>query len=309
MLLSRSSTKPSHSLDPDEGRLAKRLHRNCAPTPIPRSTMANDSAPALLLSTFSIVARDPETGMFGVAVSTAVPSVGSICPFAAAGVGAIATQAFVNPYLGLDGLTLLAAGRTAAQALMHLVEEDPGRTVRQLSIVDRAGRVAAHTGSDCVPWCGHRLTANAVVAGNMLVGEETLTAMMTAFERTSASDLMERLMSALEAGQAAGGDFRGRQSAALKVVHEEEFPYCDLRVDEHSEPVAELRRILEIARVELFPFLHGLPGRGNPLGTVDPAKIEILRRPPAERGLPAAHNSADASPQATEAVPAVDSGE
>jgi uncharacterized Ntn-hydrolase superfamily protein len=242
----------------------------------------------LLLATFSIVARDHATGMFGVGVSTAVPAVGAICPFAKAGVGAIATQAFVNPYLGLDGLRLLEKGLSADKALDRLIADDPGRGARQLSIVDAAGRAASYSGDDCVPWCGNRIGDGVAVAGNMLLGEETITAMLAAYEeaRLKGLDIVERLMMALEAAQFAGGDFRGRQSAALKVVAEEEYPYCDLRVDEHVDPVAELRRVLEVARVQLFPFLHGLPSRDHPEGTTPEDVRLLLRRPPAERGGP-----------------------
>jgi uncharacterized Ntn-hydrolase superfamily protein len=123
-------------------------------------------------------------------------------------------------------------------------------------------------------------------AGNMLTGPEPVSAMLDAYQQAGDVDLIERLMLALEAGQAAGGDFRGRQSAALKVVHEEEFPYCDLRVDEHPDPVRELRRVLDVSRIQLFPFLHGLPTRNEPAGTTADGVRELLRNPPAERGGP-----------------------
>ena len=226
--------------------------------------------------------------MLGVAVSTAVPGVGALCPFAKAGVGAVATQAFVNVYLALDGLRLLEGGLSAQEALDRAVADDPGRAVRQLSIVDAVGRAASYSGEDCTPWFGNLVGDGVAVAGNMLVGEETVTSMLDAYERarTARLDLAERLMLALEAAQAAGEDFRGRQSAALKVVDQEEYPYCDLRVDEHFEPVAELRRVLEVARVQLFPFLHGLPSRRDPYGkTADPVRA-LLRLPPADRGGP-----------------------
>lgn len=251
--------------------------------------MTRSASSTLNLTTFSIAARDEQTGMLGVAVSTAVPAVGAICPFVRSGVGAIATQSFVNPYLGIDGLALLEEGKSAEEALEELIAGDPGRAVRQLSIVDASGRAASYSGEDCTPWVGHLTGDGVAVAGNMLVGEETITAMLEAYSQAvgrEEADLMERLMVALEAAQAAGGDFRGRQSAALKVFHEEEFPYCDLRVDEHFDPVAELRRVLEVSRVQLFPFLHGLPNRRDPLGTTAAPVRELLRRPPAERGGP-----------------------
>jgi uncharacterized Ntn-hydrolase superfamily protein len=238
---------------------------------------------ALELSTFSIVARDRETGMLGVAVSTAVPGVGGLCPFAKAGVGAVATQAFVNVYLGIDGIRMLEDGLSAPEALTKLVDGDPGRAVRQLSIVDASGRAASHSGAECTPWFGHLVGDGVAVAGNMLVGEETISEMLLAYTSAADEDLVERLMLALEAGQSAGGDFRGRQSAALKVVRDQEFPLCDLRVDEHVDPVAELRRVLGVAREQLLPFVESLPTRESAAGPTPADVRELLLLPPAER--------------------------
>ena len=235
------------------------------------------------LSTFSIAARGPRHGMFGVAVSTAVPGVGSLCPFARAGVGAVATQSWVNPYLGIDGLRLLAQGLSASAALERLMAEDPGRSVRQLGLVDKNGASAAWSGPECVSWFGHITGPNFTVQGNMVVGEETIRAMADAFGRRESLDLPERLLVALEAGQAAGGDKRGKQSAALLVVHTEEYPYCELRVDEHRYPVAELRRVYEVARHQLLPFVRGLPTRENPLGGIGPDVQVLLLTPPPYR--------------------------
>jgi len=234
----------------------------------------------LQLSTFSIAARCRRTGMFGVAVSTAVPGVGSLCPFARAGVGAIATQSWVNPYLGIDGLRLLEEGLSAGQALDKLLASDPGRDVRQVGLVDRHGESAAWSGPDCVPWFGHITGADFAAQGNMLVGEATVQAMAEAFQRAERLDLPERLLVTLEAGQAAGGDKRGRQSAALRVMHTEEYPYCELRVDEHPDPVAELRRVFEVARRQLLPFVGGLPTRRNPLGSIGQDVQDMLLTPP-----------------------------
>lgn len=230
------------------------------------------------LSTFSIVARCKRTGMFGVAVSTRVPAVGMLCPFAQAGVGAIATQARVNPYLGIDGLKLLAQGWSAQSALDKLLIDDPLRAARQLAIVDTQGRVAAYTGPQCNEWAGHHCGDGYSVQGNILVGKETIEAMAQAFEANEGDELPERLLKALEAGQAAGGDRRGRQSAALKVLDTEEYPYVDLRVDEHPDPVAELRRVFAVASQSLLPYIKigGLPTRANPAGIADDE--EITRR-------------------------------
>ena len=220
----------------------------------------------LILTTFSIAARCPRTGMLGVAVCTAVPAVGALCPFARSRVGAIATQSFVNPYLGIDGLELLEKGLSAQEALAQLVAGDPGRDRRQLSVVDSHGNAAAFTGKDCLPWHGHQVGEGYAVAANMMVDETTVAAMAAAFEAHANDDLSERLLKALEAGDATGGDYRGRQSAALLVYHTEAYAYRSLRVDEHRQPVAELRRIFEISRQQLFPFVALLPTRANPQG-------------------------------------------
>lgn len=234
----------------------------------------------LELNTFSISARCTRTGMLGVAVSTAVPGVGGICPFVEPGVGAISTQSWVNPYLGIDGLKLLKDGKTAQQALDILMKEDPGRDVRQIGIVDAAGRSAAWSGQSCTAWFGHVTGPDYSVQGNMLVGEPTISAMASAFEASAPLSLPERLVVVLEAGQKAGGDKRGRQSAALLVYSTESYPYLSLRVDEHAYPVAELRRIFEVARQQLLPFVDGMPSRKNPLGALPKEITDMLMTPP-----------------------------
>jgi uncharacterized Ntn-hydrolase superfamily protein len=235
------------------------------------------------LNTFSIAARCSRTGMLGVAVSTAVPAVGSLCPFVQAGVGAIATQSWVNCYLGIDGLPLLAQGLSAQETLDTLLAADEGRAVRQLGIVDRDGRSAAWTGDACTDWCGHLTGPDYAVQGNMLVGAETIQAMEAAFLRSEAFDLPERLMIVLEAAQAAGGDKRGKQSASLKVYWQEAYPWLDLRVDEHRHPVPELRRVFEVARQQLVPFLSGLPSRTNVMGSLPKSVTEMIMTPPPYR--------------------------
>lgn len=237
----------------------------------------------LELNTFSIAARCERTGMFGVAVSTAVPGVGGICPFVRAGVGAVSTQSWVNPYLGIDGIRLLGEGMSAQAALDRVIADDPGRDVRQVGLVDRSGASAAWSGKDCTPWFGHITGSNYAVQGNMLVGEPTIRAMAEAFEQAEQLELPERLLVVLEAGQAAGGDKRGRQSAAIKVMHEEEYPYLDLRVDEHRHPVAELRRVFEVARQQYLPFIVGMPTRAAPLGNLPEEIGAMLLTPPPYR--------------------------
>lgn len=201
------------------------------------------------LNTFSIAARCPEGRSFGVAVATARPNVGSLVPFVSLR-GAIATQARVNTDLGRRGLALLTAEVPIEIALRALLEADSDREIRQLHGVDAQG-VFAFTGGECVEWAGHRTGEGGegegyTVAGNMLTGPEVLEAMAAAFEGSAELELSERLLRALEAGQAAGGDKRGKQSAALLVAAPESRYYHNLRVDEHADPVPELRRIYDL---------------------------------------------------------------
>jgi uncharacterized Ntn-hydrolase superfamily protein len=220
----------------------------------------------LNLTTFSITARDARDGTLGVAVSTKVPAVGSLCPFVRFGAGAVSTQAWVNPGLGPLILDRLEAGESASQALEQVMAEEADAELRQVGVVDANGGSAAFTGRDTDGWAGHRTGENYSVQGNMLVGEDTIAAMEQVISANSDQTLAERLLRALEAGQAAGGDRRGRQSAALIVRGADVFPLVDLRVDEHSDPVHELRRVYEVAKIELFPFIKALPTRDNPKG-------------------------------------------
>jgi uncharacterized Ntn-hydrolase superfamily protein len=213
--------------------------------------------------TFSIAARDAQTGWLGIATSSKALAAGAMVPYVELGVGAIASQSFVNPYLGLDGLRLLADGMPAERAIERLIEGDPGRDVRQLGIVDKEGRAAAYTGTKCIAWAGHQIGGGYVALGNMLSNENVVPAIATAFERSGGDPLYERLMLALEAGQEAGGDRRGRQSAAIYIIGEEEYPFCDLRVDDHADPVQELRRVLGVYEKEMVPFMQAEPKRND----------------------------------------------
>jgi uncharacterized Ntn-hydrolase superfamily protein len=201
------------------------------------------------LTTFSMVARCPKTLTLGVCVSTAVPAVGSRVPHVEAGVGAIATQAKTNILYGINGLKLLKKGWSPQAALEAMLKEDPDRESRQVIIIDRDGRTAAFTGKETIDWKGHLIGDDYVVAGNMLVDGGVIEAMAQTFE-SSAGELAERLLKALEAGQETGGDKRGRVSAALVVASKQRGtePILDLRVDEHPNPVKELRRIFETKR-------------------------------------------------------------
>ena len=184
-------------------------------------------------------------------------------PYCRAGVGAIASQSFVNPYLGIDGLVLLSQGLAAERALERVIESDRGRDIRQLAIVDQNARTAAYTGTKCIPWAGSVQGAGYVCLGNILVEEQVVKAMAEAYESSLDQDLAERLMQALEAGQNAGGDRRGRQSAGIRVVAEEEYPLVNLRVDDHYDPISELRRVFGVYQAEELPDLDFMPKRDD----------------------------------------------
>ncbi len=218
--------------------------------------------------TFSIAAYDTESAMCGVAVSTRMPAIGGLAVFARAGAGAIATQALINPLAGVDGLELLEH-HSAEEVLRRLRDADPAVEARQIAVVDSSGRPAVHTGSETQPWSGHRSGDGYAVAGNTLFGGGTVDAMADRFEASASNSLAERLLTALEAGQEAGGDWRGKQSAALYVHSGHPYPHLDLRVDEHPEPVAELRRVHEVAKRELLPFVAALPTRARPAGSFE----------------------------------------
>jgi len=223
--------------------------------------------------TWSIIARDPASGAFGVAVTTKFFAVGALCPHAMGGIGALATQALVNPTWGPRGLALLREGAPAQAVLDQLVASDEGRATRQLHLVDSQGRVAQHTGADCIGWCGHVAGKGFSVAGNMLAGEAVITATAHSFAN-SAKSFAERLIDALDAGQAEGGDKRGKQSAALIVYGEEDYPEVSLRVDDHAEPLIELRRLYELSQGRFAAFRKFMATRANPSGIYDRAVIE-----------------------------------
>jgi uncharacterized Ntn-hydrolase superfamily protein len=235
------------------------------------------------LNTFSIAARCPRTGQLGVAVASAVPAVGGLCPFVRSGIGAVTTQSWVNPYLAGRILDGLAGGQSPDAALAVALATDDRPDLRQLGLVDAHGTGAAWTGAGCTEAAGHRTGAGYAVQGNMLAGPGVIDAMAEAFEGSAAHDLDERLMRALEAGDAAGGDRRGKQSAALRIVAGEDYPFLDLRVDEHPAPVAELRRVLGVARRQLVPFVAGMPRKDGPAGALPDPVAAMLLKSPAER--------------------------
>jgi uncharacterized Ntn-hydrolase superfamily protein len=188
--------------------------------------------------TWSIVARDEKTGQIGITVATCAFAAGARVPFVATGIGAIATQAFINPFYGYRGLELLRAGASAEDVIRIVTTADEGREQRQVHVMDRAGRFAAYTGAECVPWGGHLIGDTFSVAGNMLAGEEVIQETARAFAAASDLPLARRFLAALKAGEAAGGDKRGKQSAAIRVHDQEEYPLVDIRVDDHADPLS-----------------------------------------------------------------------
>ena len=209
------------------------------------------------VATYSIVACDLEAGQWGVVTQSKFLAVGSIVPWAAAGVGAVATQALANPRYGPDGLALLREGRSAEETIAALTEADEDRALRQVGVVDGEGRAATFTGDECHDWAGGRTGHCYAAQGNILVSEATVEALAVTFEQNAHLELAERLLECLAAAQAAGGDRRGQQSASVLVV-EKDAGYAklsdtvvDLRVDDHERPIAELRRIFVLHR-EIF---------------------------------------------------------
>jgi uncharacterized Ntn-hydrolase superfamily protein len=223
--------------------------------------------------TWSIVARD-RSGTFGVTVASRFFAVGALCPYARSDVGALATQALVNPGYGPAGLDRLARGDSPQQVVDALVADDEGREHRQVHLIDARGRTAAYTGAQCIGWCGHVTADGLSVAGNMLAGERVLTDTVEAFLEHDPLPLAERLMVAMEAGEAAGGDKRGKQAAALRIVTTESYPLLDLRVDDHPDPLVELRRLYDVSLERFQAFVSCLPSRARPAGITDRALIE-----------------------------------
>ena len=226
--------------------------------------------------TFSIVAADPEAGDWGIAVASRFPCVGAVVPWARAGVGAVATQSWANTAFGPEGLELMGRGTGAEETLGLLVEADEGREDRQVGLVDAAGRAATFTGSKCTDWAGGVTGRGFAAQGNILAGEQVVAELARAFAETE-GDLCDRLLAALLAGDAAGGDRRGRQSAALLVVREgggyegRNDRYIDLRVDDHPEATAELARLFEVWDTTMLI-------RNDPLLPADPELVADLQR-------------------------------
>ena len=223
--------------------------------------------------TWSILARDSATGALGAAVATRFFAVGALAIHVEGGVAAFATQALINPMYAVHGMPRLRAGEAPEEVVQTLLAADAGRGHRQLHILDASGRIAAHTGADCVAWCGAVRGVDVSVAGNMLAGPGVVERTLAAFEASSGS-LAERLLTALEVGEAAGGDKRGKQSAALKVATRDPYPDLDIRTDDHPDPLRELRRLYAVSQERFAVFRRFLPGADSPCGVFDRAVID-----------------------------------
>lgn len=224
--------------------------------------------------TWSIVAHDPASGTFAVAIATRALAVGASCPFVRQAVGALSTQSFTNRYLGPAVLDGLARGLDPVAAIEGALAGDGGSGLRQIHAVDRNGHTAAWTGHNCVEWCGSVAAKGVSVAGNMLAGEAVIGETLASFLTHASVQLPKRLLLAMRAGEVAGGDRRGRQSAAMRLITTEDFPDLDLRVDDHPDPLGELDRLLDLWREQAEPGLSQRPSRLNPSGFTDLDAIE-----------------------------------
>ncbi len=208
--------------------------------------------------TYSIIARDRQSGQIGIAVASRFFAVGAAVPYVRANC-AVATQSYVNPLWALEGLERMKDGTPGEDLLQEFRTRDTGAGYRQVHMLDTNGEFCAHTGDECLEWAGHLIGANVSVAGNLLAGEEVLASMHEAFETNGALPMPERLLACLVAGEAAGGDRRGRQSAALIVHNGQDYPAIDIRSDDHPDPLSELGRLITVAYEDYMPFSAGMP--------------------------------------------------
>jgi uncharacterized Ntn-hydrolase superfamily protein len=226
--------------------------------------------------TWSVIARDEATGRVGIIVATRFFAVGAGVPFIKTGVGAVASQAFLNPLYGPAALTAMERGINAPEVVAQLTAADAGHDSRQLHMMDTAGTFAAYTGTACVDWCGHTIRPTLSAAGNMLAGPRVVADTIAAYEANLALPFARRLILAMKAGEAAGGDKRGKQSAALLIHDQEDYPLYDLRVDDHTDPLAELTRLQAVARERYVHFRRRMPSRAQPAGVTDRSDIETF---------------------------------
>jgi uncharacterized Ntn-hydrolase superfamily protein len=223
--------------------------------------------------TWSILARDPATGTLGAAVATRFFAVGALAIHVEGGVAALATQALINPMYAVHGMPRLRAGEDPETMVEVLLAADAGQAHRQIHVLDAGGRTAVRTGAHCVGWCGSVRGIDVSVAGNMLAGPDVVARTLAAFQSAS-GPMAARLLTALEAGEAAGGDKRGKQSAALKVCSRDPYPDLDIRADDHPDPLAELRRLHAVSQQQFAMFRRFLPGADSPCGVFDRDVIE-----------------------------------
>ncbi len=223
--------------------------------------------------TWSIIARDA-SGAFGIAIASRFFAVGALCPHIRPGVGAVSTQALVNPLYGPAALEALAQGLAPHQVIEQITGGDEGRDHRQVHAIDAFGRTAVHTGAACIDWCGHQAGEGFSVAGNMLAGPQVIQATAAAYRDNAKLPFAQRLIAAMAAGDAAGGDKRGKQAAALRVHTTEDYPALDIRVDDHADPIQELQRLYDKSLERFQPFTACLPSREHPAGITDRAVIE-----------------------------------
>lgn len=219
--------------------------------------------------TFSLLARCARTGQFGVGAVTAMPAVGKLLSYAWPATGAVATQALVNPYLGIDGIGLLREGLNCDQVLERLKADDPEVEQRQFAIMDATGRAAVWTGSACIDFAGHAIFPDLCIQGNRLEGPEVITAIHDAFTAHADLPLAGRIVEAIAAGDAMGGDRKEELSSTVYVVDTEEYPLWDVRVDHHHHPIAELRRVYGVFSRDLFPHIKRMSTRAKPMGEID----------------------------------------
>lgn len=219
--------------------------------------------------TWSIIARDPESGLIGAAIASRFFAVGALCIATEAHVGAVSTQALMNPTYAPRGLALLREGMRPVDICRRLMAGDAGADQRQVHLMNWQGEAGAHTGAGCVDWCGAVRAENVSVAGNMLAGPAVIGATFDAFVAHKDLPIVERLLAAMEAGEAAGGDKRGKQSAALVVQGEEPYQRLSVRADDHADPLAELRRLYGVAKERFIPFSTAFPTSERPDGIID----------------------------------------
>jgi uncharacterized Ntn-hydrolase superfamily protein len=226
--------------------------------------------------TWSIIAHEATTGMVGLAVSTCAFAVGARVPSIETGIGVVASQSFVNPFYGPQALALLKQGASAQEAVDAITTADEGRSQRQVHIMDNQFRFAAYTGDGCVDWCGHLIRDTFSVAGNMLAGPQVIEQTADFYAAHPELPFAQRLLLALKAGEDAGGDKRGKQSAALLIHDQEDYAYLDIRVDDHADPLAELIRVEEKSRGRYMHYRKFMPSKASPFGIIDRQELERL---------------------------------